>query len=82
MSGTGIDPDVEARLDRLEAESERRRRQLSDMMQHLPAEVSRRDVVRDSVADLGAGSVARVMRRAARTVAEIPRRLVRRVRGS
>jgi len=52
MDRTDIDPDVERRLSELEAESDARRRDLSELARHLPAEVSRRDVVRDSLHDL------------------------------
>ena len=52
MSGTGADPDVERRLAELEAESDRRRTELVELAQGLPAEVSRREVLRDSIVDL------------------------------
>ncbi|MGA9279529.1 hypothetical protein [Ilumatobacter sp.] len=81
MAGTGVDPDVERRLVELEAASDARRRELSDVMQHLPAEVSRRDVLRDSVHDLRINNgPASLVRRAGRTVADLSRSLLNRVR--
>lgn len=82
MSARGIDPDVERRLAELEAESDARRRQLGAVMQGLPAEVSRRDVIRDSVSDLRGGSARELVRRLGRTVADLPRRIVARGRAS
>jgi len=82
MSGSDIESDVERRLAQLEADSDARRRQLSGVIQGLPAEVSRRDVIRDSLGDLRSGSGMSVLRRSAATIRELPRRVTGWVRTS
>lgn len=74
------DSDVDTRLAQLEAASDERRRRLAEVMQNLPAEVSRREIVRDSLADLRSGSTVEFLRRGARAVAALPRRLAGRLR--
>jgi hypothetical protein len=81
MHGTDIEPDVERRLAELEAASDARRRDLTELMQHLPAEVSRRDVVRDSLHDLRVDNdPASLVRRAAHAVARASHAMRARVR--
>ncbi|WP_040493830.1 hypothetical protein [Ilumatobacter nonamiensis] len=68
------DSDVERRLAELEAASDARRRELTDVMQQLPAEVSRRDVLRSGLHDLRTSDdVGSVIRRTARAVVGVPR---------
>lgn len=51
----GIDPEIEERLLALERASDERRQLLQNVMQSLPGAVSRRELVRDSFADLRTG---------------------------
>ena len=76
------DPELLARLDALEAESNARRAELRRLAAELPAAMSRRSVLRSLVTDLRAAPGKRMIaRRAAAKLARAPRALWRRVAG-
>jgi len=81
MAGTGADSDIERRLAELEAESDRRRTELTELAQGLPAEVSKREILRDSIAELRTTpAIAEAARRAGRAAMALPGSIAAHVR--
>lgn len=73
--------EIERRLARLEADSDRRRSELSAVIDDLPAALSRRALVVEAVRDLRAApNKSAIVFRGVRKIGRIPGAVVRRVR--